>query len=365
MPELWFRYGSSEVVLDIRAENILKHARVVQEPIRDDALNSRFDALELMVEGSGSVGSAIDIVVLDGSRMIIDLASRLIAYLEGRGKSIDNVYATTKCRVAGREARPFKGIERASKRSILISRVLLDPLFKYRCSATALLRFEQNIMRDAYSVFTSIDGNPSGYSTIRDMIDGYVQGTDYISLEVIYGEQGLIDLLVCDTVRSYHEVSSRLDALVYATDVCRSIIASTGYSSKLSDAITALWNCSAILKKDGIIVVLAECTDGFGAKALQMLVEGRLVYSTNPLDKYGYGYIDGLEYIHILKAMGERGYDIGLLTMLPEFYVKALGFKPFRRIRDALAYILGKMGQRHKVMLASDALIMRMKALEQ
>ncbi len=361
MPELWLRYGSSEVVLDIRAENILRHAKVVQEPIRDDVLNSRFEALESMFEGSGSVGNTVDIIVLDGSRVIIDLASRLIAYLEGKGKSIDNVYATTRCRVAGREARPFKG--RAGKRSILISRALLDPLFKYRCTATALLRFEQDIMRDAYSIFTSRDGNPSGYTNIRDMVDGYVQGTDCISLEAIYGEQGLIDLLVCDTARSYHEVSSRLEALVYATDLCRSIIASTGYSSRLSDAITALWNCSTILKRDGVIVVLAECIDGFGAKALQMLVEGRLVYnSANPLDEYG--YIDGLEYLYILKVMGERGYDIGLLTVLPEFYARALGVKPFRRIRDVLAYILGKMGQRHKVMLVSDALIMQMKALE-
>ncbi|MEM0030628.1 MAG: hypothetical protein QXN32_06900, partial [Candidatus Nitrosocaldus sp.] len=69
MPELWMRYGTSEVVLDVKAENILKHARIVQEPMREDALNSRFEAVDARVEGSSSAGT-IDIVILDCSRVV-------------------------------------------------------------------------------------------------------------------------------------------------------------------------------------------------------------------------------------------------------------------------------------------------------
>ncbi|MEM3916122.1 MAG: hypothetical protein QW572_03750 [Candidatus Nitrosocaldus sp.] len=361
MPELWMRYGTSEVVLDVKAENILKHARIVQEPMREDALNSRFEAVDARVEGSSSAGT-IDIVILDCSRVVVDIASRLIAYLEGKGKSIDNVYAIARCRVTGREAKPFKGIDTIDGRTILISRASLDPIFKYSCTATALLRHEPEMMKDVYSMFIGMDGSNSGYSKIKDMVDKSMQGNEFISLEVLHGDHGLIDLLVCDTAGSYHEVSSRLEGLAYATDACRSIIASTGYSSRLSDALTALWNCSTILRKDGIIILMAECTEGLGAEALQMLVEGRLIYSNDHHSIDRYGYIDGLEYLHILKVMGERGYDIGLLTMLPELYVGALGFKPFRKVRDALAYILGRMGQRHKVMIVSDASIMPMRA---
>ncbi|GBC72935.1 hypothetical protein HRbin04_00330 [archaeon HR04] len=338
------RYGTSEVVLDIKAENILKYARVAQY-MGEDVVQSRFEAVDALIDGS-----SIDVVLLDGSRMVVDVASMLIAYLEGKGKSIESIHATSKVRVAGREARLFKGIDSIGSKAVLISRAALDPLFKYSCTATALMRLDGAVMHDAYRRFISDD-----HSGIRDIIDSYTQDKNLISLEVLYGD-GLIDLIVCDTTRSYAEVHARLDGLAYATDLCRSIIASPGHAYRLSDALTALWNCSTVLRDDGIIVVMAECMDGLGAKALQMLVEGR-IRDANTYE----GYIDGLEYIHILDVMGERGYDIGLLTMLPDLYVKALGFKPFRKVKDVLAYILGKMGQRHKVMIVSDALTIPMK----
>ncbi|MEM0442483.1 MAG: hypothetical protein QW450_04935 [Candidatus Nitrosocaldus sp.] len=355
MPEIWMRYGTSEVVLDIKAENILNHLRIREEPLGDDEVNSRFEAVNASIDGT----DAIDMVILDDSRLVIDVASGLIAYLEAKGRSIGSIYATSKARVAGREAKPFKGIGTIGDRAVLISRATLDPVFKYSCTVTALLRLDRMIMDNAYRIF--ID-DPSG-SRIRSIIDAYVKDKRFISLEVLYGGHGLIDLLVCDAASSYSKVSARLEGLAYTTsDACRSIIASPGYAYRLSDALTALWNCSTMLRDDGIIILMAECIDGLGAKALQMLVEGRLMYSNDhPIDAYG--YIDGLEYLHILNVMSRRGYDIGLLTMLPELYVRALGFKPFRKVKDAIAYILGKIGQRQKVMIVSDALIMPIIAL--
>lgn len=341
------RYGTSEVVLDIKAENILKYARVAQY-MGEDVVQSRFEAVDALIDGS-----SIDVVVLDGSRMVVEVASMLIAYLEGKDRSIGSIYATSKVRVAGRESRLFKGIGSISSKAVLISRATLDPLFKYSCTATALMRLDGVVMQDVYRRFIRDD-----HSGIRDIINSYTQDKNLISLEVLYGD-GLIDLIVCDITRSYAEVHARLDGLAYTTDLCRSIIASPGHAYRLSDALTALWNCSTVLRDDGIIVVMAECMEGLGAKALQMLVEGRIRHAnTYPMDE---GYIDGLEYIHILDVMGKRGYDIGLLTMLPDLYVNALGFKSFRKVKDVLAYILGKMGQRHKVMIVSDALIMPMK----
>ncbi|MEM2923146.1 MAG: hypothetical protein QW560_01875 [Candidatus Nitrosocaldus sp.] len=356
MPELWMRYGTSEVVLDIKAENILKHARIAQKPIGEDAVHSRFEAVDADIDASNT----IDIVILDSSRIVVDVASKLIAYLEGKGRSIESVYATSKVRVAGREAKLFKGIGTIGNRAVLISRAALDPVFKYSCTATALLRLDGAIMQDVYRIFSSTD-DPYSESGMRSIVEAYMQDKNLVSMDVLYGEHGLIDLLVCGAARSYSEVSARLEELAYATtDACKSIIASPGHVYRLSDALTALWNCSTILRKDGIIILLAECIDGLGAKALQMLVEGRLMYSNDhPIDKHG--YIDGLEYLHILNVMSRRGYDIGLLTMLPELYVSALGFKSFRKVKDALAYILAKMGQKHKVMMVSDASIMPMR----
>ncbi|MCS6767129.1 MAG: hypothetical protein NZ517_00090 [Candidatus Nitrosocaldus sp.] len=344
MPEIWLRYGTSEVVLDIKAENMLRHARLAEEPMSDDVLSARYEAI------CSSVDGPVDMVILDGSRVAAGVASRLVSYLEGRGRSIGGIYSTA--RVTGIDARPFRGIA-SGRRTVLISRAALDPVFTYSCTATALMRLDTRLMHNAYNAF--IHGE---HSRIREMVDGYLQGinSNSTSLEIIQGERGIVDLLVCDTPSSYHLVSSRLDGLAYHAEVCRSIIASPGHTYRLTDALTALWNCSRVLKgDDGIIIMLAECVDGLGAEALQMLVEGRIQY-TAAVDSHG--YVDGLEYVHMIKAMREKGHDLGLVTMLPERYVRALGFRAFRRIRDALAYILGRMGQRHKVMVVSDAYTM-------
>lgn len=347
------RYGTSEVVLDIKAENILKHVRVAQGPMGDDALHSRFEAL-------AGIDGPVDIVVLDGSRVVADLASRLVAYLKGKGRSIDGIYSKGRGRIAGMDAKQFNGIG-DGRRAILISMVRLDPVFAYSCTATALMRLNTALMQDAYDAFISNES-----SRIMDLVHEYMQGIDCISLEVLYGENGLLDLIVCDTPRSYESVSAKINELAYTTSTCRSIIASPGHVYRLSDALTALWNCSSVLKQGGMMIMLAECTEGIGARALQMLVEGRLGYDyCDDHNSSNHNYIDGLEYLYILKAIRERGYDVGLLTMLPEYYLKVLGFTPFRRVKDALAYILGKMGQRHKVTIVSDAGIIPLRMVEE
>ena len=65
-------------------------------------------------------------------------------------------------------------------------------------------------------------------------------------------------------------------------------------------------------------------------------------------------YINGLEHLVYLKELRDK-YNLGILTTIPEYYLKKLGLSSFTSIKDVLNRLLLKHGKYHKILVLSDA----------
>jgi nickel-dependent lactate racemase len=133
----------------------------------------------------------------------------------------------------------------------------------------------------------------------------------------------------------------------------RTIMISTGKDSSndtLSKSLTSLWNCNAAIKDGGLGILLAECKNGIGSEAIQQFIEGRM--SLDRLKKPA-KYVNGMEDLLFLTEIQKR-FQVGLVSILPEFYTKKLGIVSFAGIKRAMDHILKVQGLKQKVAVVSD-----------
>ena len=62
MPEIWLNYGKTEVVLDIKAENLEQKIDVEGKTLSDSEIESKLDALD--------ISKPIELVVLNTSKSV-------------------------------------------------------------------------------------------------------------------------------------------------------------------------------------------------------------------------------------------------------------------------------------------------------
>ena len=310
------RYGSTYSILDIRSENLLKHYKVGIGHMNEDQIKDALKGIDSRYDG---------IVLLDTS----EVAYKIVGMLKDNGIS-DDVY-TVRAEMA--KSRGIRYLSKIEGRLVFISRAAVDPIFGYSCALSRLVRSNAQVMNDVYA--DHIKGG---------VIDphNHISGLDGTAIELLYNDTGLLALSLTDVDGSYNAARSML--VKQQLDYSKACIVTPSVSDTLDDALLALWNTMGHVKDGGIIVLLAECRKGF-SRALRMLIEGTK----------SDGYVEGLEYVKILDDAKSK-YELCLVTMLPDSYIKRLGLMAFRSLNDALQYIL-KRGKQ-KVMVVSDAEIM-------
>lgn len=355
MPEIWLRYGSTEVVLDIKAENLLEYVIEDEQHMSEEEINAKLDSVS--VNSNGHIG-VLD-PSLDTARLCLLLADD-IKKRDMANISIDvplnvlNIYRNIFQNKNVHISRLSNDIESLNN-SILLSKTSFDPLFGYSGTPTYLLRyFGLEQMFDAYKIRDCDMPKPGIANNSLSLAYKFAENLDSTSIEIIAGGHGLANIIVDKPVNSHKQAITKLESL-RKVEVEKSkaliISAGDGYST-LSYALNSLWNCLEAVKDNGSITLLAECKDGFGSRALQMLVEGKI--SMDDIHKPT-EYVDGLENILYLKEVSEK-YNISLISALPDYYIKnRLRFKTFRRTKDALHSILNSLGLKQKVLVVSDA----------
>ena len=80
MPELWLNYGTTDIVLDIRVENLLKlenpNFLILEDEIMEQAVSS------IVMKEDTSV------IPLDCSRTVVDILNRIVQCSKKNGKKI-------------------------------------------------------------------------------------------------------------------------------------------------------------------------------------------------------------------------------------------------------------------------------------
>ena len=355
MPEIWLKYGSTEVVLDIKAENLLDYVTEDIEQMSEEQINAKLDGI--------TVKNDAQIMVLDTSQHIAKLASMLVDSLMKRGTMISmgvpadtlNTYRNT---FQDKGVRISKLPDKTSDLPndlIFLSQTSFDPLFGYSGTPTLLLKhFGREEMLEAYKARDGDMPKPGTANNALSMAHSFAEKFNGTSIEAVISSRGFADIAVDKPTKAHQAAIAKLESLgkVEVEKGKASIISSGNGRSTLSNALNSLWNCIDAVKEDGSITLLAECRDGFGSNALERLVEGKIDMD----DAHNLAeYIDGLENLLYLDAVSEK-YELMLISTLPDYYVKnRLAFKTFRRIKDALHHILNVHGPRQKVLVVSDA----------
>ena len=89
---------------------------------------------------------------------------------------------------------------------------------------------------------------------------------------------------------------------------------------------------------------------GLGSDAIQQYIEDRLTLEQlrNPTK-----YVNGMEDLLFLSEI-QKNFQIGLVSILPEFYVKKLNMISLPGIKYSMDYILKTQGSRQKVAVVTD-----------
>ncbi len=372
MPEIWLPYGSVEVAVDLKAENLAqeitaKHAVMSEDSIKD------------IIEKINTKGRT-HLFIPKPSKASKHVSNRLIKLLTTRGMQSDNITISTgRGRVAelkraledkhiaiseieestdslgkvdDSEIRMPKSLTVADSQ-IVVTEVGLDPLFGFTGGPVSILRcLGGNLMTEAFRRRANDNPSPglaSESSFFADKVADILKNA--VSIEVMAFGEGISGIYIDSLVEAHKAASKSLyDACRFSvSEDIRAIIVSAGGSERdatLTDGLKAVWNVAGSLRDKGVIALIAECSGGLGSDALRMYVSGRLDLESIYLRE---DYLEGLEDLVYLKNSLHRSTPI-IVSALPNYYTEMkMGFHACRKVDDAVSYILSTLGSKTKV----------------
>jgi len=353
MPEIWLNYGSTEVALDIKAENLEEKIDVEGKTLSDSEIKSKLKSLD--------ISKPTEFVVLNMSESIKKILSTIFEIYEQKSIPKPTILADRKIMNVIKNYLPehssiseFSNVENSNSKLIFIGEMEFDGLFGYETISTRLLKkFGTELMLSAYEKrngdLPSPGQNVESFQTARKFSDKF----DILAIEIIANSAGMYDLSVG------HPSTTSSISKSFGTNGTKDIgkhktmIISTGKESSnntLGKSLSSLWNCSDAIKNDGLAILIAECKHGIGSDGIQSFIDGRM--NMDRLKKPSQ-YIDGMENLLYIAEI-QKKFQLGLLSILPTHYTKKLNMIPFDGIKQVIDYVLKNQGQNQKVEVISD-----------
>lgn len=363
MPEIWLRYGTTDIALDIRFENLYKEITPQVFPLQEDQINYKLQDVPvkdntLVIVFSCTLAtkrvlsSLIDKATNNGANGRIMSPPKLKESINiGNEKWISN---SLRCEDFG----TLKETMDKFDQTLFVTHSAYDPLFGFEGTPTLLLRnYMKEKMIEAISPRSSNMPSPGNFSEPYRLALSLCEDIDAVSIELLGDSKQISDICWGSINDTFRYTSSKLsEKPSIEQQRVKSEIISPGrepfHHSTLSESLNSLWNCMGILSRNGSPILLSESRNGLGSRALEMFVEKKLPNSMSTKDGK---YIDGQEHLIFLEAMREK-YDLGIVSTLPEYYLTTkLGFQTYASLKQALASLLSRHGKTHKVALFSDA----------
>lgn len=353
MPEIWLNYGSADVVLDIKAENLDLELNSKGDKLDETLVNEKLDKIDLSKE--------IELVVLNNSKSIQRLISKMYQKCEEKSFPKPKILANKKLVSLLKSNLPkesqiaeFHDDGLANSKLVFLGEMEYDGLFGFETIATRLLKkFGQEKMLEAYE---KRKGNlPATGEDVENLqtAQKFADSFEIEGIEVAANSSGIIDLEVGHPSKTTSISKTFRESTTKQVEKHRTMMISTGKDASndiLGRSLDSLWNCNAAIKDNGLAILLAECTNGFGSQALQHFIEGRI--SQDRLKKPS-KYLPGIEDLLFLTEVQKR-IDIGLVSILPQYYTKKLNIKSFDGVKQAMDSILKSQGINQKVAVISD-----------
>ncbi|WP_420544725.1 transcriptional regulator [Nitrosopumilus sp.] len=353
MPEIWLNYGHSDVVLDIRAENLDQRIDSDEKTLDDPEITKKLEQIDL--------SKPLELVVLHNSKSIQKIISSLFMLCEQKSIPFPKIFAEKTIINSIKSGLPegssineFDGSDLSSSNLVFLAEMEFDGLFGYETISTRLIKkFGTESMLSAYA---KRQGNnpasgqhPSNLNEAKKFSDNF----DIQGIEIVANSNGIIDFTIGHPSETMSTTKILESHAIKDIEPQKTMIISTGKDSSndsLSTSLSSLWNCSNAIKNDGLAILVAECKLGLGSNSLQKYMEGRLSLDQlrNPTQ-----YIDGMENLLFLSEI-QKKFQIGLVSILPEFYVNKLNLISLHGIKNSMDYILKTQGPRQKISVVTD-----------
>jgi hypothetical protein len=346
MPELWIPYGSVETLVTIQAENL---GAVSEPPQEGGALDT--ERIVELAKGSGKFfvcdPSPATLEVLKGilpalgdmqSLSFYSAAPKRVEFavpeLKGRIATLppplptDGGEATYSQEVSGPGAKLFLGSARP------------DPLYGIiDAKAEACLNWVAK--GRGGPVRKEMEPSPLQKTEAYEAVEALASGIPEAKYVTVVPRGGKARTAMEDA--PFDAIKNAFARVPMAP--ARGLVigcGGRGYDDTLSAAIRGVWNVIEGVRKTGSILLIAECSDGVGSTALEMLVTGRMEQERRR-------FVEGMEDVFYLNKLKQE-YDVLLLSGLPETYASSkLGFATAKGAGEAVGRILNRVGRTGKI----------------
>ena len=353
MPEIWLNYGITDVVLDIRAENLEQKIDSEGKNLEDSVINEKLNTLDL--------SKPMELVVLHNSKSIQKIISSLFTLCEQKSKPFPKILADKKILNLVKVGLPegssideFDDVDISNSNLVFVAEMEFDGLFGYETISTRLIKkFGLESMLSAYAKRQGNLPTPGQYPESLEEAKKFTNNFEIQGIEIIANSEGMIDFSIGHPSETLSSTKIMESHSIKDIGQHKTMIISTGKDSSndiLGKSLSSLWNCSNAIKKDGLAILVAECKGGLGSDAIQQYIEDRLTLEQlqNPTK-----YISGMEDLLFLSEV-QKNFQIGLVSILPEFYAKKLNMISLQGIKYSLDYILKTQGAKQKVAVVTD-----------
>ena len=353
MPEIWLNYGITDVVLDIRAENLEQKIDSEGKILEDSVINEKLNTLDL--------SKPMELVVLHNSKSIQKIISSLFTLCEQKSKPFPKILADKKILnlvkaglPEGSSINEFDDVEISNSNLVFMAEMEFDGLFGYETISTRLIKkFGLESMLSAYAKRQGNLPTPGQYPESLEEAKKFTNNFEIQGIEIVANSEGIIDFSIGHPSETLSETKIMESHSIKDIDHHKTMVISTGKDSSndnLGKSLSSLWNCANAIKKDGLAILVAECKGGLGSDAIQQYIEDRLTLEQlqNPIK-----YISGMEDLLFLSEV-QKNFQIGLVSILPEFYAKKLNMISLQGIKYSLDYILKTQGAKQKIVVVTD-----------
>ena len=353
MPEIWLNYGITDVVLDIKAENLEQKIDSEGNVLDDSMINEKLNTLDL--------SKPMELVVLHNSKSVLKIISSLFTICEQKSKPFPKILTDKKILNLVKSGLPegssineFDDMNISNSNLVFMGEMEFNGLFGYETISTRLIKkFGQESMLSAYAKRKGNFPAPGQYSESLTEAKKFTDNFEIQGIEIIANSEGIIDFTMghpSETISSTKILESNS---IKDVGQHKTMVISTGKDASndnLGNSLSSLWNCSNAIKKDGLAILVAECKGGLGSDAFQQYLEDRLTLEQlrNPSR-----YVNGMENLLFLSEM-QKNFQIGLVSILPEFYAKKLNMISMQGIKYSMDYILKTQGVRQKIAVVVD-----------
>jgi hypothetical protein len=353
MPEIWLNYGETEVVLDIKAENLEQKLAVEGKTLSDSDIKSKLESLDL--------SKPTELVILNTSESVKKILSYIFVKCEEKSIPKPSIFADKRIINTIKKYLPeqssiseFSNMDVSNSNLVFVGEMEFDGMFGFETISTRLLKkFGSEHMLSAYEKRKGNLPSPGQNVESFQIAKKFSQKFEVLAVEIIANSNGICDLSVGHP--SSTSSLSRTFSSYAIKDIGKhkTMIISTGKESSndtLGKTLSSMWNCSESIKNNGFAVLVGECKFGIDLEAIQHFIEGHL--SIDSLKKPSH-YVNGMENLLYLTEI-QKKFQIGLLSTLPQFYTKKLNIKSFNGIKQIIDHVLKIQGQKQKVQVVTD-----------